>query len=238
MRSMMRDDGQALAEFGVALLVLVPLLFWILRFADMLTEKHRVIEMSRFAVWEMANGGDASDVEARVQSTLAEASMFSTRSDVSIDVDIGIQSTRTGVVALAVGINGEDTEDYPVSDGLDLNYNNLYTCRIALRHPFLLGLPTAVSDRSALVSDTWYLTDRTGNGEIKDEDLEKAVYGLYFWPDLSGAIATVLDVSHTIQDSWVCDAIEFLMNIDLDIEPWGHPKLENVPQPGGARTNP
>ena len=238
-RSVLKDDGQALAEFGVALLVLVPLLFWILRFADLLTEKHRVIEMSRFAVWEMANGGEVSDVENRVRSALSEASLFSSGSDISVSVNLGIQSTEDDLQTL--------NRSYPVvfigsgnsmATDLRLNFNNRYTCGITVRNR-LIGLPVSVSGRCGLIGDSWHLIDAGwfgGNGKIDNDDLEFAVYGIWLWPLNDPTLRALLDVSHEIQESefmkWLSRwPFDMFSTFDLDIEPRGYPKLEFVPRP-------
>jgi hypothetical protein len=238
-RSATEEEGQALAEFGVALLVLVPLLFWILRFADLLTEKHRVIEMSRSAVWEMANGGEVSDVESRIRSTLSESSLFSSGSDISVDVNIGIQSTEDDLKTLSrsyplyfIGTGN------PMATDFGLNFNNRYTCGITVRDR-LFGLPVSVSGRCGLIGDSWHLIDAGwfgGNGKIDNDDLEFAVYGVWLWPLNSPTLRALLDVNHAIQESDFMKVLsrwpfDMYSTFDLDIEPRGHPKLEFVPRP-------
>jgi hypothetical protein len=222
-RLIWESEGQAAAEFGLALLVLLPLVFWTLRFTDLMNERMEVIQAARYVVWERAYGRSESDIQAHAAGFLKEASIFSGGSHVSLQVRVNPpRSTRDDMWSLAL----------PVPEALGLQRNNYYTCSVTMRDQLFNGLNISSTARYGLIADPWHLTDRNRNGSIDNDDLEKAVYGIWGYPVLD-KLNGILDVSRKIQDSWIIQLLSHIPGIDfsLDIEPRGYPKLESVPMP-------
>lgn len=219
------DKGQAVAEFCIALLVLLPLVFWILRFTDFLNERTKGIEMSRYAVWEAAYGRESSDIRERVIEILKSSSFFTSRNSMTVEVNPKTESTRKDILSLSYGFGHTMPQD------LDLKDQNYFTCSIHVKDNLIFGLPVSTTSRYGLISNPWHLTDRNQNGSLDDKDLELAVNGIYFWPVFNDQIRQVLDLSQRIQSNW---AVQWLVSItgqSLDIDPRGHPKLDSVPMP-------
>lgn len=223
------EAGQAVAEFCLALLVLLPLVFWMFRLGALMNLKHEALECARLAAWEKAYGRDEHAIEKMIKDDLQNSAMLIAPAQIKIKSGVSTASSRDDLVSLL-----------DVPDGLKLNRDGYHLSEVRVQGKLLLGIDFELSDKSMLLADPWNLTDRNGNRRIDDEDLADAVDGIYFWmPGIgkttSGAIRTFLDsfesLQNTIEGLPLVGWLLRLSGHELDIDPRGHPRLDHVPQP-------
>lgn len=225
------ETGQAVAEFCMALLVLLPLVFWTFRLGALLHLKHETIANGRFATWEKAYGRDEHAIDKMIQNDLQNNAMLIAPAQIKVKSGVSAASSRDDLVALL-----------DVPDGLKLNRDGYQLSEVRVRGKLLLGIDFELSDKSILLADPWNLTDRNNNRRIDDEDLADAVDGIYFWvPGIgkttSGAIRAFWDsfegLQRKIRNLPLVGWLLRLSGHELDIDPRGHPRLDVVPQPSG-----
>jgi hypothetical protein len=225
------QTGQAVAEFGIALLVLLTLIFWMLRLGTLLNLRHKAVESARLVVWEKAYGRDENGITQLVESTIRNGALFSPPSDFEINARISRESSRNDYQALL-----------DVPDGLGLKHDNFYVGDIRVTGDLLFGTDFSLRERFVMLADPWNLNDRNGDRRVDDDDLAHAVNGIYFWipgagPLTSGAIGSFLNGFSSLQRSIRnLPLVGFLLRfagIEIDIDPRGHPTLEAVPKPSG-----
>jgi hypothetical protein len=229
---MWRDRcGQAAAEFGLALLILLPLIYGMLRFGELLHEKHKTIECARFAAWEKAYGRRDADIDNRIRSIMREASLFSPHADVNVRIVPRHESTEDDLRTLSLGFSGPFIGDKMPKE-LDLKSNNHYVYTVSVRDRLTLGMNITLRSHCSLIANPWHLTDRNGRNGVDNLDLEDAVYGIYMWPVFNNEIETILNLSRRFQDNGFVRTLVWLTGQSLDIDPRGHPDLGAVPRPG------
>ena len=156
---------------------------------------------------------------------LKKASLFSPQSDVSVNVNINSKTTKNDFLSFrslpAVG---------NMPNSLGLEQKNHYISRITLNDKLSLGINYSLTSQCGLISDPWHLTDRDNDGNIDNDDLAKAIKGIYFWPG-SPIINRLLDITSWLQNNWFIQLMVSWSGQSLDIDPRGHPNLKQVPKP-------
>lgn len=223
------NKGQAVAEFGLSLLILLPLIFWILNFAELLNVRHKITEMTRFSAWEKAYGRTDHDIEERVKNTLNHSSLFSSSNN-SVTIKRKIKSTQHDFYTLSLGHNNSPIGRRMIySLGLNEDNHYIYTVECDEKLPFEHHV--TLSGHYSIISDSWHLTDKSSNNKIDNKDLEYHVYRIFFWPLFNLEIKKFLDIFDKFQyNRWVQELVN-LVGQKLDINPRGHPTLDHVPSP-------
>lgn len=221
--------GQAVVEFAIALMVLLPLTFWMLRLGTLLNVRHKAIESARMVVWERAYGRSEAATKQLVESTVKNGSLFSRPSDIKLTTAMHRESSRSDYRVML-----------DVPDGLGLKFDNYYVGDIRVNGNLPLGVNFSMRERFVMLADPWNLHDRNGNRKIDNDDLTRAVNGIFFWvPGVgsvtSGAINTFLNgaakLQSTIRNLPIVGFLLRFAGVEIDIDPRGHPKLEAVPRP-------
>lgn len=220
------EAGQAVAEFGLALLILLPLVFWMLRLGTLLNLKHEALEFARLAVWEKAYGQNEKAIDELIRSEIKNAALFSNPASLQVSVIRRRESSR-----------GEFRAMMNIPQRLDLTHDNYYISEVVISGDLLLGTKFSVNGKYAMLADSWNLTDRNHNRRVDDRDLQESLDGIYFWPVPSAVVKTVLRTSrqlqHTIRNLPLVGLLLQFIDVEIDIEPGGHPRLNAVPTPSG-----
>lgn len=230
------DAGQAAAEFGLALMVLLPLVLWMLRLGELLNMKHHILGAANLAVWESIHGRKETDIKKMVESELKAGILFSDRSRVKIETTLKVESSKSDFAI----VSKSGVPPTLLSDHTDACYENYYLSRIKVNGTLPLGFKYSLTEKYAVLGDPWNLADQNGDGQIADDDLAETVNEIYFWlpgvgPVISKSIKKVLDVSRDIQDNSFVRTLVRMAGQDLDIDPRGHPSLNQVPSASGRR---
>ena len=223
------EAGQAVAEFGLALLILLPLIFWMLRLGTLFNLKHKAIESARLAVWERAHGADEQAITELITRNIKSGALFTNPSNLEVGLSLTQKPSQHEIKSMA---------DLP--RGLGLGADNYYVSEVTVQGDLLLGVKFSANGKYAMLADPWNLTDRDRNRRIDDDDLKDAVKGIFLWfpgigPATSGAIGTFLDTFEGFQEEIrsfpLVGTILRAAGVDLDIDPRGHPRLDAVPKP-------
>lgn len=223
------ETGQAVAEFCLALLVLLPLVFWMFRLGAMMNLKHEALECARLATWEKVYGREKHAIKKMITNDLQNSARLIAPQKLESQSGVRAASSRDDFASFV-----------DVPDGLQLNREGYYHGSVRVQGDLLLGVKFELNGKYTMLADPWNLTDRNGNRRIDDEDLAEAVDGIYFWmPGIgkttSGAIRNFLDSFEGLQKSIRnLPLIGWLLRLsghELDIDPRGQPRLDIVPQP-------
>lgn len=224
------NRGQAVAELGLALMILLPLIFWMLRLGDLLNMKHQMIEAARFAVWEKTHGRPDSEIKRMIETDIKSGTLFY-GSALQVNTALGVESSKNDFTVFSVA-------DAPAA--LGLRYDNYFLSRIEARGKTPFGFDYTVTENYAMLGDSWNLTDRDGDQKVTDKDLQASVKGLYFWAPWIGnystaGLNTILDKLDDIQNNSIVKFLASWSGQQLDLDPRGHPRLDQVPPPSGRR---
>lgn len=217
------EAGQAVAEFGLALLILLPLTFWMLRLGSLLTLNHKVIESARLAVWEKAYGRDEKTIMPMVEADIKNSALFADADQLQISTVWSKEAVNSSAML-------------GMSERLGLKQDRYYVSQIKVKGDLLLGVNFSLTGRNAMLVDPWNLTDRDDDQQIDDDDLEEAVDKIFFWmPGIGGMITSKISAFLTTTSTLntIFSFPAFLLGGTCDIDPSGHPKLDAVPQPSG-----
>lgn len=226
MHKLLRDtQGQAVAEFGLSLLILLPLLLWMLRLGEIMHVKQTAIESARFAAWERAYGRDPADINSLVKKKIAGATIFTRDGAMRAHVETRSGSSKSHMRTLAAGIGRS------MPKALGLRFDNFYRTRVQVSGRLLRGVSYTLTENYALVSDPWHLIDQDNNHRIESSDLEETVNRIYFYPVFSARVKQVLDFAGRLQNHWIVRTLVRWSGQELDIDPRGHAKLDEVPKP-------
>lgn len=217
------EAGQAVAEFGLALLILLPLTFWMLRLGSLLNLNHKITESARFAVWEKAYGRDEKTIMPMVEADIKNSVLFTDADQLQISTAWNKESVKFSAM---LGMPAR----------LGLKQDRYYVSQIKVQGDLLLGVNFSLNGRNAMLVDPWNLTDRDNDQQVDDDDLEDAVDKLFFWmPGIGGIITSKINVFRTTTSTLntIFHFPALLLGGRCDIDPSGHPKLDAVPQPSG-----
>ena len=113
------ESGQAAAEFCIALLILLPLIFWMLRLGDLLNTKHKTIETVRLASWDKAYGREETEIADLMSKTIEDGALFSSPASYQVTTSFSTETSESDFTWLSrVCV-------WP--DWLDFSYDNYYT---------------------------------------------------------------------------------------------------------------
>jgi len=218
------EYGQAAAEFGLALIVLMPLLFWILRFAELVNEKHKSIEAARYIVWESGYGRSRSDIRMRVNNMFSNASLFSPQGGLTVTPNAATRSTQGDFIFFSNSFLN-------VPQALGLRFNNHQRANVIVTDELMFGIPVTIRSQAGLITNPWHLHDRNNNSRLDDGDLKDAVYDLHMYP-FTFLARRVFDVIGWLHNNRLMQWIAwFFGQAPPDVEPRGHTRLDDVPEP-------
>lgn len=221
------EEGQAVAELGLALLILLPITFWMLRLGSLLNLKHQTIQFARLAVWEKAYGRDENSIRQMIQKNIKAEALFSDAATITVKTD------------LTTGSSGGDYKAMlDLADGMKLQRNGYYFAHIRVNGELPFGGDYSLDGKYAMLTDPWSLTDINKNRRIDDGDLQGRINRIYLWFPVvgratSGPIKEFLDTF----ESWQRKIrnfpfVSWLLGLkNLDIAPRGKAKLNIVPPP-------
>lgn len=218
------EEGQAVAEFSLALLVLLPLVLWMFRLGDLLNLSHKTIEAARLATWEKAYGRNEVSTRELALQTIESGALFAKSSHLQINVELKNESSRDDLAAML---------DLPQT--LRLGQENYFVSEIEVQGKLLLGIPFSLNRKSALLADPWNLTDQNGDARITDkEDLKKVLEPAHFWiPYAGSAVNSAIRTIVNATNSGIIKSLASWAGQDIDIDPMGNPSLDQVPAPSG-----
>ncbi len=228
------EAGQGAAEFALCMVfIFLPLIYGMASLAELINLKHGTFETSRLAVWEQAYGRPADQIQEMVETRMPETALFSPAASVTVDFESSVESTEDDFLVLGFS---------RVADRLGLSNETRYNSRVSVSGRVLAGFDYTVSSNYSMIGDPWQLTDQNDNGEIDDEDLEEVVNQLYFYFPIAigefniGAIFTdilneILDFIDLIFNNPITEFFQSLTGLSFDIDPRGHPQLDEVPEP-------
>lgn len=217
------SEGQAVAEFSLALLVLLPLVLWMFRFGDLLNLSHKAIEAARLTTWENAYGRSEVSTKELAFETVQSGALFSEPSNLRIKVEVKNESPQENLGAML---------DFPKT--LSLAQENYYTGEIEVKGKLLLGVPYTLNRKAALLADPWNLTDHDGDARLTDKDLKKVLEPTHFWIPYAGstinsAIRSIVNAAN----NGIIKNLASWAGQNIDIDPMGNPSLDQVPGPSG-----
>lgn len=231
MKKFLKDEsGQALVEFALVLFfILLPLVFWMLRFSELIEEKHKLIESVRFATWERAYGRRETDVKNQIKQIMRDASLYTRRSDVTVKFNFTEGSTHNSLKVPSLGFHlNEVTHNIP--EVMELNQETHFSTEIIVEDKLPFNYNVELRDTYGLVSDSWNLTDYNMDNAIDNEDLREHVNKIIFWPGPSRTIKKILDFSNRLSKSYYVQKLVKWAGQELDVEPRGYQKLECIPE--------
>lgn len=221
------ENGQAAAEFCIALLVLVPLIFWMLRLGDLLNAKHKTIETVRLASWEKAYGRKETEIADLMSTIIEEGALFSNPASYQINTSFSTESSKSDLNWLSYVCG------WP--DWLELSYDNYYQSQITIQGKLPFGLDFTLNENYALLGDPWNLSDQNNDGQIQNEDLETSVNRMYLWmpvvdPNGLEAVNRIINIAEDVINSSPVRVLAWIFGSDLDVRPKGHPNLREIPE--------
>jgi hypothetical protein len=231
------DAGQAAAEFGLALMVLLPLMLWMLRLGEVLNMKHRMLGAANLAVWERAYGRKETDIKKMVEADLKANILFSDRSRVKIETTLKVESSKRDFKS----VSWSGVPPTLLSNHTDACYDNYYLSRIQVNGTLPLGFKYSLAEKHAMLGDPWNLADQNGDRQITNYDLAETVNRIYFWFPGAGRVTTpvintILNTGNRILNNGVVRILLRLAGQEPGtIDPRGHPRLNQVPSASGRR---